>query len=650
VAEKTAEPTAGEERILQGIIFPATGDLDVLPLYADRHGGGKRNAGSTVPIAIRERIDPDSPDAPQGREAVIPAGRRVSFATYFNAFPASYWRRWTSVTSVTLRLTLKGPASVVVYRSNARGVGSTVETIRVTGDGDNEVETTLPLDKFIDGGWYWFDIAAGNREVTLVDGAWTTTTDRQDPGRLSIGITTYNRPEFCVAQLHALGRARAVVDVLDDIYVIDQGTDRVRDNADFEAAAELLGEKLHVIEQPNLGGSGGFARTMSETLDAGRSAYLLLLDDDVVVEPESVVRAACFADLCRRPTIVGGHMFNLLDRSVLHAFGETVAPYTWWWGAAPHTKHTHDFSKKSLARTSWMHRRVDVDYNGWWMSLIPVQVIKEIGLSLPVFIKWDDAEYGLRARDAGFPTVSMPGVAIWHMVWDDKTDALDWQSYYHVRNRIVTALLHSPYDRGGRLVAELAEGQIQHLLSLQYSTARLRLIAIEDVMRGPEHLHAVLATKTPELRRLAAEFPDAQTAKDVEAFPMPQRRKPPRRARPVSSPKSPLSLALRAGLGAIRQLSKVDERALRRPEVELSHEDAAWWRLVGVDSAVVAAADGASAAWYRRDPRQYMSLLAQSAALHARLVAAWPELAENYRRAATDFTSAEAWRATFDPK
>ena len=45
-----------------------------------------------------------------------------------------------------------------------------------------------------------------------------------------------------------------------------------------------------------------------------------------------------------------------------------------------------------------MHRRIDVDYNGWWMCLIPTSIlIREIGLALPVFIKWDDVEYGIRA-------------------------------------------------------------------------------------------------------------------------------------------------------------------------------------------------------------------------------------------------------------
>ena len=68
----------------------------------------------------------------------------------------------------------------------------------------------------------------------------------------------------------------------------------------------------------------------------------------------------------------------------------------------------HNLGHHNLRNTPWLHRRVDVDYNGWWMCLIPTTVIKEIGLSLPLFLKWDDAEYGLRAKAAGFATVSFP--------------------------------------------------------------------------------------------------------------------------------------------------------------------------------------------------------------------------------------------------
>ena len=140
-------------------------------------------------------------------------------------------------------------------------------------------------------------------------------------------------------------------------------------------------------------------------------------------------------------------MFSMYDRSVLHAFGETVARYRWWWGPAPHTKARHDFGRRNLRNTPWLHRRVDVRLQRLVDVPDPEPTSSaELGLSLPVFIKWDDAEYGVRAREHGIPTVSLPGAAAWHVPWADKNDTLDWQAYYHLRNRIVTALLHSPAD------------------------------------------------------------------------------------------------------------------------------------------------------------------------------------------------------------
>ena len=90
---------------------------------------------------------------------------------------------------------------------------------------------------------------------------------------------------------------------------------------------------------------------MYEAVENG-SDYALLLDDDVVVEPESIVRLLTFADHCRKPTIVGGHMFDLYNRSVLHTFGEVVDPYRFV-PALPHAdmEMRHDFSVANLRQT-----------------------------------------------------------------------------------------------------------------------------------------------------------------------------------------------------------------------------------------------------------------------------------------------------------
>jgi galactofuranosylgalactofuranosylrhamnosyl-N-acetylglucosaminyl-diphospho-decaprenol beta-1,5/1,6-galactofuranosyltransferase len=467
------------------------------------------------------------------------------------------------------------------------------------------------------------------------------------PGRVSIGLTTFNRPDDILESLRTLAEATEIHDLLDTVYVIDHGRIRVADQPGFADAAARLGGRLMVIEQGNLGGSGGFARSMDEAVSAGKSDYLLLMDDDVQFDPEGVLRAVTFADLARRPTIVGGHMFSRYDRCVMHAFAESVAPGPWWWGAAPNTKARHDFGRRNLRNTPWLHRRADSDYNGWWMCLIPTRVIAEIGLALPVFIKWDDAEYGLRARSRGYPTVSLPGVASWQAPWDDKNDALDWQAYYHLRNRLVTALLHSPLPRGGSVIRESLERQLQSLISMQYSTAELRLLAVEDVLAGPGHLHRDIGKKMGQLRDVREQYVDAEHSADIDSFP-PARRRAPEAVKDSTTPTNKLNLATKALGGTVRQVRPPRAGRLKRPQMALPYQDASWFVLARLDSAVVSSADGTSAAWYRRDPRLFRSLGLRSLVMHYRLRRQWPRLAAQYREEAPEFTSPQAWRETFE--
>ncbi len=506
----------------------------------------------------------------------------------------------------------------------------------------------LPLKPFIDGGWYWFDLEGGDRELILEEAVWGFETDRVAQGRVTIGITTFNRPDFCVAQLHSLAKHPGVLDILDEVVVVDQGTQKVVDDPQFEEAAAKLGSKLRVIDQKNLGGSGGFSRAMNEAVAKGQSDYVLLLDDDVVCELEGVLRGVALADLAKSKVLVGGQMLSLYDRSVMHAFGETIAKYRWFWGPAPATVHGHDFSRKSLRSTSWLHRRIDVDYNGWWMCLIPTATIKEIGLSLPMFIKWDDAEFGLRAGEAGYPTVTLPGVAVWHVPWTEKDDTLDWQAYFHQRNRLVSGLLHSPYPRGGKLVLESLENHGKRMVAMQYSTGEAILTALQDVLDGPDRMHRDMTFRLGEVRELREEYTDGRSEPTLDSFPTPRTKKPPRRGRGVPMPKSTFGQAKMAGTGLLRQLRPLRALAKERPEEIVPHVDQRWWRLAHFDSAIVSSADGISASWYRRDPQEFREQTARSMALHAQLYREWPRLAARYREALPELTSPETWKRTFE--
>jgi galactofuranosylgalactofuranosylrhamnosyl-N-acetylglucosaminyl-diphospho-decaprenol beta-1,5/1,6-galactofuranosyltransferase len=639
-------------RVVQRVILPLEADSDSVPLYVDagttsadpRQDLTRETARESGPAAPTETVQ--SSDFRGRFSTVVRPGSRLSFATYFNAFPASYWRRWTTVTSVRLTVTASGTGTLVVYRSNAKGAQQRVESRALEGPTTQVFD--LALTPFGDGGWYWFDIVGGVEGARVDSAHWAVPDPAGRRGRVSLAITTYNRPDYCLRTIAAVAAADTVREILDELLIVDQGTQNVADEDGFPDVAERMGDQLRILRQGNIGGSGGFSRGMYEVAQAGRSDYVILLDDDIVLEPESITRLVAFADFARRPTLVGGHMFDMYNRTVLHTFGETVDP----WRFQPRPAHEdmelgHDFARSNLRTTPWLHRRADVDYNGWWMTLIPTEVIREIGLSLPLFIKWDDAEYSLRAGKAGYPTVSLPGAGLWHISWLDKDDLVGWQAYFHERNRVIATLLHSLYDRGGRVIRESSYMDVKHVISMQYYSEEGRLTALRDVLAGPDHLHEILGTRLGEIRSLAARYTDAQFQPDVDAFPAPKRHKPRNKSRGVHQP-ARLALAPWAAKTVLRQtLRPVPDDAEERPQALIAHQDARWWRLAQYDSAVVSNAEGTAASWYRRDPRRVRTMLAEGIELHRRLLTEWPRLRRAYQDAAPRLASFEAWEDTF---
>ncbi|GAA2125748.1 glycosyltransferase [Nocardioides bigeumensis] len=653
-------------RLLQRQILPIDKDTDVFALYvdaeearldADRYDiGGDRAAKDLNNAAIRQSTSTGRsihPDQIESRTALrVPVGQKLSFGTYFNGFPASYWRRWTIVDAVTLTVRLTGSgAGLTVYKSMANGRSQRVDSATVGGDGKGTFSFELTLTPFVDGGWYWYDVVAGDEDAVVESAEWTAEVpeERALHGTTDIAITTMNRPDMCAQLLGQLADDEALRPYLDTVFLMEQGTKPVSGSEYFPAAEKSLGDQLRVLVQGNLGGSGGYARGQLESLRKGTATYAMMMDDDVVCEPEGIIRAVTFGDLSKRPTIVGGHMFSLYSRSRLHSFGEIVQPWRFWWQTPLDGYSDWDLAARNIRSARWLHKRVDVDFNGWFMCLIPRVVLDEVGLSLPIFIKWDDMELGLRAKAAGFPTVTFPGAAVWHIPWTDKNDALDWQAYFHHRNRLIAALLHSPYPKGGRLIRESLNHQIKHMVSLQYSTAELRHQAMLDVLAGPRALHGELSTKLGEINAFRKTFTDAQLEKDRDAFPPVRRKKPPRKGRDAVEIPGRFSQLLTAGLAPIRQLKAPRELSQEFPEAELTALDAKWYRLASYDSAIVSMNDGTSAAFYQRDPAKYRELLRKTIEIHERYRREWPRLAREYREALPEITSPEAWERTFAP-
>lgn len=628
---------------LQNVVFSETQDPDVLPLYLDADIWSEVG-GHTVRLSDAAHLD----NVLSRSSLRVPRGERASFGTYFNAFPAAYWQRWTVVESVTLTLRTSGHGTVIIYRSNSSGNQQRVESRTVTGDAESRF--VLPLQSFGDGGWYWFDLIASDEDFVLTGGEWATAAAPKTTGKLSIGITTYNKPDYCVRTLDAIARDAALTAEIDRIFLVDQGTQKVSEQEGFTEASANLGGRLQLIEQGNLGGSGGFSRAMAGTLGRDDSDFLLILDDDVEVETESALRALQFARFNHQPTIVGGHMFDLQNKPVMHAWAEIVDPATFVWGPSFKNQHTHDFRVSNLRQTPWMHARLDSDYNGWWMCLIPKKIIEEIGLALPVFIKWDDAEYGLRAAEHGFRTISLPGMGLWHITWTDKDDTQDWQAFFHTRNRIITGLLHAKRPKGGGLLDNSRRQDIKKLLNMQYYAVQLAVEGLKEVLDGPGKLHERMAQSMPRARALAADFPETRVYRpDDPDAPVAHRG----RALPHLGPKPDPMTGLPLAVFTVKTVTKHwlrrgSEQHAPAPQLEFAKRDAFWWVIPHHRSVIVGTADGSGKAWYRHDSGKFKRLFKESGRLTRRIRRDWNSLAADYRRALPVITSPEEWRKTFE--
>lgn len=574
----------------------------------------------------------------------------MSGCTFFNAFPASYWRRWTSVKMVRFTADIQGNAKINVFRSTGRGLMYPIaEKVVHSPQTAEHVTVDIPMTGLMDGGYFWFDAESLDGEVIISEAAWSVPQSARTaskPTTMSIAITTFNRASYCMNQLRAIAGAKELRKRLDTVYCTDQGNDLVKNQQGYTQIAEDLGAQLTYIQQANLGGSGGFSRGMYETLKAKKSDFVLLLDDDAISEPESILRSIQFSDYTVRPVLVGGGMFHLDNRTMLYTQGERINVRRMWMHPSKGLGYNHDFSVEPLRDSPERHQRIDEDFNGWWMCLIPTVVLEKIGLSLPVFIKFDDIEYGLRAKKAGFPTVCLPGVAVWHQAWHDKDPARSWEEYFTERNRWLAALVTYPEAKPNMLV-EALYGDASLGLRFVYSAMALHHMALRDILRGPQYIVDCLPTKLGEVRELRAKYPDAQAKDSFEDYPEPSGETDSPRNHP-STMKSRYKAAV--GLIAKSFIKNVDPSKAKKPDAAIPAQDAAWTWLAfdRVNSALVTTPDGNGVAWLKRDNRLFRRNMIEGYRLTRKIMRNWKRLSAQYR--AYNISSVETWRHIFEDK
>jgi galactofuranosylgalactofuranosylrhamnosyl-N-acetylglucosaminyl-diphospho-decaprenol beta-1,5/1,6-galactofuranosyltransferase len=402
----------------------------------------------------------------------LQAGEEICGDTFLNAFYPDFWGRESSIGRLGFHAIVTNARATLALVAVLQDE-STVTLKITTGVG----QLILWLDDLPDDTSRVFVRVTAGDDTLLLDMGWMTDTAPLQEVSLSVGLCTFNREKHLATTLGALARQLDEGLPVRSVWVVNQGS-RFCD-PELQARIEDCGAT--VIEQANLGGSGGFARGMLEAIEAeDPSSHHVIMDDDIVLDPRMLERVVMFLRHCRADLALGGQMLELENPTRLHEAGGRMHPHYFVEAVA-----------RGLDCTSLEARRLfgsmpEIHYNAWWFCVIPIRVIRDLGLPQPFFIRGDDIEYGCRMRTAGIRTVPLPGCVVWHESFEHKT--ADWLLYYVVRNWVLISMLHPRIARPPDalyLLGFLMSVLFQH----RYRATEMMVMALEDAL---DDLHKAL--------------------------------------------------------------------------------------------------------------------------------------------------------------
>ena len=540
----------------------------------------------------------------------VAPGATLDLGTWFNAAPVAWWREILGAGRV--RLVVEGRGAVRVLGV----VGGEVREVEAA-EVDGTWEVHLPRTDNVT--WYWLELTAGAGGGRLDAVRWTAGRPSRavahDVPQVTVVVPTYGREQDALDQVRRL-LGPGLDGVVARVVLVDQAR-TVRAAPGAQEVLAGAGDRVTFVEQDNLGGSGGYSRGMLESLARPQDA-VLLLDDDARIEPEGLRRMVVLQSAAPVPTILGTPLLSAEEPTRLEALAEGVRSRGFVWGPSDGLGTPVDLAGSTPA--AWDFARADArtDYSGWWGTLLPPGTVERLGLAAPFFLKWDDAEYGLRARRAGMAVRTVPGTGTWHPTWAAKGTNASWSALPLHRNRLATALA---YGAGRSTVLDSLVHQVKHVLSLQYLSADLWDEAIVEVLGGPAWLSADLRGVRPRAQSV------------VDAAP---------RARVVPGSVLGDAAPLGAARGVLRALVGLVRPAGGRSVVEVAPAAFTWSVGLGRDAVVLGRGEDARDPLVR-DPRRARAALARTVALHVRLARRWRRLSDDYARFLPQASSTERW-------
>ena len=455
-----------KEMKLQSLLLPQTGICTEEAMYFRRKG------------AIDFTWDKDY--------LVMSRNSSISFDTYFNGCSAEKWFKYTKVKKIDIALHVKGMFRITLMRKEKMLDGSTTKFLHeeMFGEPDKEGTYSFPFETESNNGMFCFMLVCLSDSGTLYNGWYEGEVAPQDIRKVKIAldICTFKREVFVTKNVHELYDSflsKPESEMYNGLEIFISDNAKTLNEKDVK-----LCNKINIFQNRNTGGAGGFTRGMIEIMKRREKhgiTHVLVMDDDVIINPDSIYRTFVILSLLKdeyKDAFVGGAMLRL-DKQ----FIQTEAGARWNKGYL--ISHKSGLNLLDVDACLYNEFEEKTEFNAWWYCAFPAHIISETNLPLPIFIRGDDVEYGLRNLTN---LILMNGICVWHEPFENKYASSMY--YYIFRNRLIDNSIHNLRYKRKEFVRDLSEQVKREIIFYRYKNADLLMDGVNDFYNGIDWLMA----------------------------------------------------------------------------------------------------------------------------------------------------------------
>jgi galactofuranosylgalactofuranosylrhamnosyl-N-acetylglucosaminyl-diphospho-decaprenol beta-1,5/1,6-galactofuranosyltransferase len=452
--------------IISRIRFPCA--AETFNLYLKCSGGASLNA------------------VPENPKIVFTQNSVLSLNTYLNSFYENFYAKYTNLSSLYYLLKLEGDFEISLYREKHN---QEVRDLIYTAKFENclpsqPIQLRLPDSwRSEDAGRVYLEITCISYQGLFLEGYLVTEQAAIQEVNLGIITCTFKKEAYVKNTVNKILTDKFLLDKKFKIFVVDNGRTLQKE--------EFTDSRVELIQNRNLGGSGGFTRGLIQGLQEEAYTHFLFMDDDIELESESIYKLFSLYEYANQDFAISGSMLDLYKKHILSEAGALYAKSIDSQGNIYHNPFAAICLKPKLnLENSNINNLLlledSPDYGGFWFFAFSQKVVQEIGLPMPFFIKIDDMEFGLRIKKSLSHTiVAFPGIAVWHEPFYAKNPV--WDNYYRFRNHLIT---NSIYSLSGyiNIIKFLTQQLLYSLLLFDYNSAQMVVRGFEDYLAGPQFL------------------------------------------------------------------------------------------------------------------------------------------------------------------